>query len=247
MKLYPAIDLVAGQAVRLAQGRFEDMTVYDHSPLDLARRYAAAGHLHIVDLDGAKQGSPAHTELITRLVTELVAATELKIQIGGGIRSQDDVQRLLDAGADRVVIGSLAVKDPEATEVIFGAVGPERVTLAVDVRRDERGVPWVATHGWQKSESLTPYQLIEQYLAQGLQCVLCTDISRDGEMRGPNVELYRDLAGRYGEVAILASGGVSSLDDLRALKDTGAAGAVVGKALLEGVFTIEEAVEALAC
>ena len=239
MKIYPAIDLIAGQAVRLSQGRFDAKTVYQRSPIELARGYAAAGadFLHVVDLDGAKKGQPAHTGLLL----ELIAASGLQVQVGGGIRALEHVQALLEAGADRVIIGSLAVKQPQLTEQIFAAAGPEHITLAADARIDESGVPRVATHGWQADAALSVDDLITRYQPHGVRCILCTDISRDGEMRGPNVGLYRDLARRYPDIEILASGGVSTLDDLRALRDAGATGAVVGKALLQGAFTLEEA------
>ncbi|MCG8425623.1 MAG: 1-(5-phosphoribosyl)-5-[(5-phosphoribosylamino)methylideneamino]imidazole-4-carboxamide isomerase [Proteobacteria bacterium] len=242
MNIYPAIDLMSGRAVRLDQGQFDKQTVYETTPIELVQRYSAEGarYLHLVDLDGARQGTPAHTDLLL----DLVSKTGLSVQVGGGIRSLGHTRALLQAGADRVVLGSIAVAEPALTQGIVRRVGPEHITLAVDVRIDPSGEPRVATDGWQKDASLSANDLIERYQNHGVSRILCTDISRDGQMRGPNLALYRDLAGRFPDVEVLASGGVSSLDDLRVLAGTGVHGVIIGKALLQGAFTLKEA---LAC
>ncbi len=239
MKILPAIDLLAGRPVRLLQGDFAAVTHYPQDPVALARAYAEQGarHLHIVDLDGSRHGRPTETALIGRMV----AASGLEVQVGGGIRSLAQARALRDAGVARVVIGSLAVKDPATTGAILDALGPEAVTLAIDVRLVE-GRAEVASEGWLEASGLGPETLLARY--PGLRAALCTDIGRDGSLRGPNLALYRSLVAAWPALEIQASGGVGSLEDVRAVRATGADGLIIGKALLEGRFTLAEA---LAC
>ena len=231
MILIPAIDLRDGRCVRLLKGDFAHETRYDVDPATLAAEYAEAGArwLHIVDLDGAERGAPANLALIERMR----AAARVELQVGGGIRTRASLEQTL-AVAGRVVIGSLAVSDPELVAAWLMEFGPERVTLAIDVRLDAGGVPLVATHGWTRSSTLTLAAAIERYAAAGLRHVLCTDIDRDGALTGPNVELYRDSVARWPQIAFQASGGVRDAADLAALAATGVAATVSGKALLEG-------------
>ncbi len=231
MELIPAIDLRDGRCVRLYQGDFAQETRYDFDPLELAQRYRALGArwLHVVDLDGAKRGEPVNLDLVARLRE----TAGLGIQLGGGIRTRASLERALGA-ADRVVLGSLAVAEPATVAGWFGELGPERLTLALDVRLDPEGRALIATHGWTKASSLTLGGAIERYRAAGLKHVLCTDIDRDGALTGPNVALYADCARRWPEIAFQASGGVRDARDLAALAAAGAAAAVSGKALLEG-------------
>jgi phosphoribosylformimino-5-aminoimidazole carboxamide ribotide isomerase len=241
MIVYPAIDLRQGRCVRLSQGRFDQATAYAEDPLAAARGFAAAGAawLHVVDLDGAKDGNAAQTSLIKRIAAD----SGLQVQTGGGIRSEEQINAYLDGGIARVVIGSLALTNPGLVAGWLDRFGRERVVLALDVRPGADG--WhVATHGWQKDSGKTPFEVIDGYGAANLRHVLCTDVARDGLLAGPNVALYREIHARYPELAVQASGGVSGLDDLRALREAGAAGAVVGKALYEGRLTLAEA---LAC
>ncbi|MFH1725432.1 MAG: 1-(5-phosphoribosyl)-5-[(5-phosphoribosylamino)methylideneamino]imidazole-4-carboxamide isomerase [Elusimicrobiota bacterium] len=239
MKIYPAIDLIAGGCVRLSQGRFDRKTSYAADPVEVAKGYAAQGarYLHVVDLEGSRSGEGRQTDTIFRIVRE----SGLKAQVGGGVRSPEAAERYLAAGIDRVIFGSLAVKDEDAVKQALRSFGPERVTLAVDVRIQEGGTPLVAVSGWEEPAALSAWELIERFRDAGLNHVLCTDIERDGTGRGPNVPLYLEMARRYPELEVQASGGVGSLDDLRELKRSAIPSVIIGKALLDGRFTLEEA------
>lgn len=243
MILYPAIDLRLGRVVRLTEGSFESETAYRDDPETVAREFAAAGAtwLHLVDLDGAKDPAQRQTELVERVIR----ASGLKVQAGGGIRDQSQVEALLAAGVERVIIGSLAVKDPELIGIWLEKFGPERVILALDVRiQSGTDVPQVAIAGWRADSGLPLAEVINGFLKRGLKHLLCTDISRDGKLTGPNFELYAGLRRDFPGLEVQASGGVSSLEDLRRLRDEGAVGAIIGRALYEKKFTLAEA---LAC
>ncbi len=244
MKLYPAIDLINGSCVRLTQGDFAQSTTYHAQPLEVAKAYADAGatHLHVVDLDGAKAGRLMQAELIL----SIVRAGQLKVQVGGGVRSAQDVRTLLDGGVDRVVVGSLAVRDPATTQKLLAEFGGSRITLGLDVKfktDDPLKVARVATDAWQSSGAATAADIIEWYTPGGLQNVLCTDIGRDGMLSGPSFEWYAELRGLYPRLELQASGGVSSLADLSKLAALGMGAAIVGKALYEGRFTLAQAIE----
>ncbi len=237
MQLIPAIDLLDGRCVRLRHGEFEAVTFYDAEPAALAREYALAGAqwLHVVDLAASRDGAEADTGPLFSLLKE----TRQKVQTGGGVRDIEDVEARLEAGADRVVVGSVCASQPERFARWFQALGAERLVAALDVRIDEAGVAWPRIHGWTENADRELHDLLDELAGAGLRHLLCTDISRDGAMQGPNVELYRSLATRYPRLSIQASGGVSNLDDLRRLGDTGATAAITGKALLDGVFTLD--------
>lgn len=239
MKIYPAIDLINGKPVRLLQGDFSQQTNYPHDAVELACAYADAGaqHLHVVDLDGSRKGKMAQTRLIRRMAQQ----SGLKLQVGGGIRSPADVEILLECGVDKVVIGSLAVRDHGLATSMLELYGAEHVTMAIDVRISD-GKSEIATFGWQKAEGMEPVQLIKQY--PRLRHVLCTDIGRDGSLQGPNLQLYRDLVEAHPELSFQASGGVGSLQDIHDVSATGCSALIIGKALLEGRFRLEEALEA---
>jgi phosphoribosylformimino-5-aminoimidazole carboxamide ribotide isomerase len=242
MIIYPAIDLRGGRVVRLTEGRFDQEKSYGDDPLAVARDFAAAGAtwLHVVDLDGAKDPAKRQTVLVERLAR----ASGLRVQTGGGIREEAQVAALLATGARRVIVGSLAAKQPELVRGWLENFGPEQLILSPDVRLDASGTPRVAAAGWQESTGLALDDFLAGYLAAGLVHVLCTDISRDGRLAGPNTALYAQLVKNFPALQIQASGGVASLDDLRALQAAGAAGAIVGRALYEKKFTLREA---LAC
>ncbi len=242
MIVYPAIDLRGGQVVRLTEGRFDQEKNYGGDPLAVAKDFAAAGAtwLHVVDLDGAKDPTKRQTALVQKLAGE----SGLRMQTGGGIREVAQVEALLGAGAQRVIVGSLAVKEPARVREWLGRFGGDRIVLAPDVRLDAKGTPRVAAAGWQESTGLALDDFLQAYLPAGLIHILCTDINRDGKLSGPNTALYARLVARFPSLQIQASGGVSSLDDLHALQSTGAAGAIVGRALYEKKFTLQEA---LAC
>jgi len=242
MIIYPAIDLRGGRVVRLTEGRFDQEKTYGSDPLAVAREFAAAGAtwLHVVDLDGAKD--PAQRQ--TALVESLARDSGLQVQTGGGIREESQISALLAAGAQRVIVGSLAARQPNLVRAWLKQFGPEHIILSPDVRVDAAGTPRVAAAGWQESTGLALVELLNGFLAAGLRHILCTDISRDGKLTGPNAALYTALVKEFPTLQIQASGGVSSLEDLRALQATGAAGAIVGRALYEKKFTLSEA---LAC
>jgi phosphoribosylformimino-5-aminoimidazole carboxamide ribotide isomerase len=235
----PAIDLRGGRCVRLYQGEFDAETGYDHDPLELALEYQSAGcrELHVVDLDGARTGDPANLDIIRAIARE----TALTVQVGGGIRDQERLQRLFHCGVDRVVIGSQAVNRPETVTGWLREAGPQHIVIALDVRLDERGIPRVTSHGWTRDSELTLWQAVERFAEPPLSHVLCTDISRDGALTGPNVELYGEFVARFPEIGLQASGGVRDVTDLEALRACGAAAAITGKALLEGTLTRQEA------
>ena len=231
MDLLPAIDIRGGRCVRLLQGDFGQETRYEVNPVSLAQRYASLGAewLHIVDLDGAATGSPQNLDL----VATIAKTAGLKVQVGGGIRSPEDLARAL-AVAERVVIGSLGVTTPKLVEQWFEEYGPNRLTLALDVRVDDSGAAFVTTHGWTERTELTLWAALERYGPFGLQNVLCTDVDRDGALTGPNIALYRNCVTHCPGVAFQASGGVRNVGDLSQLAETGVAFAISGKALLEG-------------
>jgi phosphoribosylformimino-5-aminoimidazole carboxamide ribotide isomerase len=232
MKIIPAIDLRQGQCVRLFQGDFDRQTTYEKDPVALAGSYQTTGfsNLHIVDLDGARSGQQENQEIIRSIID----SSELAVQVGGGIRSVQQLESWLDAGVARVVIGSLAIIRPRLVSEWLASYGPEKVVLALDVTLDETGEPQVATHGWTRPGNITLWQCIDTYLDVGLQHVLCTDISRDGAMTGPNIELYAQLIGKYPQIQLQASGGVRDINDLKALDRIGLPAAISGRALLDG-------------
>lgn len=237
MQLIPAIDIRHGRCVRLLQGDFEAETRYEVDPGELARRYRSLGAewLHVVDLDGAASGEPANRDLIAGIA----ATTNLRVQLGGGIRSLDNLLEVLEY-ADRAVIGSLAVLEPDRVAGWLAEIGPERITLGFDVRISADGAAFVATHGWTRTTATSLADAIERYRGHGLRHVLCTDVTRDGALTGPNLELYADCVARWPALAFQASGGVRDVRDLELLAETGAASAISGKALLENRISEQE-------
>jgi len=239
MRLIPAIDLRGGKCVRLLQGRFDAETVYADDPAEVLARYLALGArlIHVVDLDGARDGAPGNREALKRLVA---AAPDAALQVGGGVRSRGVAEELLGIGVSRVVVGSLAVTQPAEIERWLQELGAERVVLAFDVRVDGDGVPCLATHGWERQTAANLWNAVRHFLAHGLRHVLCTDVARDGALSGPNLQLYAECVRRFPAVRWQASGGVSGLADLQALASTGVAGVVSGRALLEGRLNAKE-------
>jgi phosphoribosylformimino-5-aminoimidazole carboxamide ribotide isomerase len=238
MLLIPSIDLRGGHCVRLFKGAFDAETRYDLDPALLLGKYAdmGASWLHVVDLDGARDGKLGNRDLIA----QLAALKRLKIQVGGGLRSLPVMEDLFSAGVARAVIGSAAVEQPEIADEALRRFGPEAVCLAIDVKLDAGGVPRARTRGWVNESPLSLWELIERFSAQGLKHVLCTDIDRDGALAGPNLALYEEGRRRCPGIAWQASGGVRDAADLAALDRLGVAAAISGKALLEGRMTAEE-------
>ena len=237
--VYPALDIREGRVVRLLQGDYAQQTTYGNDPLPRAQAFAAAGAqwMHLVDLDAAKAGGYT----LASLLAQIAASTSLKVQTGGGVRGRDDVARILDAGASRVVIGSLAVRQPDDVEAWLGEFGPQRLTIALDTRQGDDGVWRLPIHGWTETADVTLDELASRYARAGMAHLLCTDISRDGMLSGPNIDLYAHLSAVLPGVAVQASGGVRDAVDIRAVKAAGCGGAVLGKALLEGHLQLEEA------
>ena len=232
MIIYPAMDLIGGHVVRLKQGRFDDVMTYSGAPAEALRRFADAGAewAHVVDLDGARAGRPVQHELIAGLA----ASAPLRLQVAGGFRERDQLVRMFDAGVSRVVVGSLAVKDPNTVREWFDEFGPERIALSLDVRL-ANGTPTVAVAGWTEDSGRSLWDIAE--LFPEARHFLITDIGRDGMLLGPNVELYEDIVRRLPNALVQASGGVSLIADLKRLPTDGA---IIGKALWEGQISLEE-------
>lgn len=239
--IIPAIDLIDGCVVRLHQGDYGARRDYGEDPLARLQRYQASGAqlLHIVDLTGAKDPKARQIPLLRELLGNL----SIPVQTGGGIRSADDVRSLLDAGAARVVVGSAAVKRTDEVAGWMKTFGADKLVLALDVRINKAGNAEIAVSGWQENSGVLMDDLIRAFEPAGLRYVLTTDISKDGTLAGPNTALYAKLAQTFPNIDFQASGGIGSLDDIRAVSHTGAAGVIVGRALLEGKFTLEEAIE----
>jgi len=235
--IWPAIDLMGGQCVRLHQGDFKQRTNYNSDPLACAKQFAAAGAtaLHIVDLDGAKSGSVCQQELITNIATN----TDLMVQAGGGIRKAQDIKCLLDGGVSRVIIGSLAVTEPETVLAWLGEFGSQQIVLAIDVRL-ENELPIPAIRGWQEQATTDLWQVLDCYDGK-VSNLLVTDIDRDGVLGGANAELYSLIKSKYPKINLLASGGIGNISDIKAVKGVGVDGVIIGKALYEKRFSLEEA------
>lgn len=238
MELIPAMDLRGGRVVRLLRGDFDAETRYEITPAELYAAYARAGarRLHVVDLDGARDGQAGNR----RLVAELAAIGTLQIQCGGGLRAARAVQALLATGVQRAVIGSAAVGEPGEVREWLDEFGADRLVLALDVRLDADDIPRVATHGWREQSGLALWEVLAGYEGAGLRHVLCTDVSRDGALAGPNLALYREALARFPAIRWQASGGIRDAGDLAALAGLGMTAAVSGKALLEGRIRPEE-------
>ncbi len=236
---YPAIDVRDGRVVRLQQGDYDRETRYADDPFVVAMRYADAGArwLHLVDLDAARAGGYTLAPLLRRIADDC----RLQVQTGGGVRDEAAVASMLECGASRVVIGSLAVREPAAVEAWLLRYGAERITIALDTRQDEAGTWQLPIHGWTERAELDLDACLRRYRDAGAKHLLCTDIARDGMMRGPNIDLYRMIVARGEGFALQASGGVRDVADIRAAREAGCAGAVLGRALLEGGMTIEDA------
>ena len=236
MQIFPAIDIFGGKAVRLLHGDYANMTVYSDNPILIAQDFIACGakNIHIVDLEGAKTGETPNLALISK-----IAACGLFAEVGGGIRSEDVAARYLDAGVGRVILGTAAVTDPALLERLVARFGG-KIAVSVDVKDG-----YAAIRGWQENSSLTCDALCQRLQDTGVKTVICTDISRDGAMRGTNRQLYADLSARYA-MNFIASGGVSSMEDVIALRDMGVYGVIIGKAYYTGAIDLKKAIEVTA-
>ena len=234
MFIYPAIDLYDGKAVRLYKGDYAQMTVYSENPAEVAKAFAAAGsrHIHLVDLEGAKKGEPANLDTIRSIID----AADLFVEVGGGIRSMDTIESYLSIGVDRVILGTAAVTDPEFLEAALAKYG-EKIAVGVDLKDG-----FVAIKGWTETSALTADAFFAKMEQLGVKTIICTDISRDGAMKGTNRELYKALSEKYA-IDLIASGGVSSLEDVQALAEMNLHGAIIGKAYYIGAIDLKTAIE----
>lgn len=233
IEVIPAIDVIDGKCVRLTRGDFEQKRVYNESPLDVARAFEDAGcrHLHVVDLDGAK-----NQHIVNYKVLETIASnTELKIDFGGGLKSDDDVRIAFECGAEKITGGSIAVKSPTTFERWLSTYGSRRIILGADTRNGK-----IATDGWQKdsNESIIPF--IEEYVQKGITQIISTDVKCDGTLTGPSIELYSTILDKFPRLYVIASGGVGRLSDIAALENAGIPAVIVGKALYENCITLKD-------
>jgi phosphoribosylformimino-5-aminoimidazole carboxamide ribotide isomerase len=236
MLIIPAIDLQQGQCVRLKQGQFNQVSVYQDDPIKLAYRYLSLGakHLHVVDLDGAKTGIIQQLNLLQSLV-----ASGLNLQVGGGIRNLESARACLRAGIKKVVIGSVAVSNPDLTAEIIQQIEPQNIILAVDIHMGIEGVPHPAIHGWQTATKKSLWDIVNYYQMLGIKDILCTDIACDGMMKGPNFALYTEAVTRFSQIRWQASGGIRGVDDLYQLHSLGVAAAILGRMLYETDFDLK--------
>ena len=235
MKLFPAIDLYDGKAVRLFKGDYNNMTVYSENPTQIARDFESKGakYIHLVDLEGAKDGTTPNIEIVKQIANE----TSLFCEIGGGIRTMETVKTYLESGVDRVILGTAAVENPDFLKEAVGKYG-EKIAVGVDIKDG-----FVAIKGWLEKSQFTCFEFCEKMQNLGVKTLICTDISKDGAMKGTNRELYKELSQRF-SIDITASGGVSSVEDVEALRQLDLYGAIIGKAYYIGAIDLKEALEA---
>jgi phosphoribosylformimino-5-aminoimidazole carboxamide ribotide isomerase len=233
MKIIPAIDIIDGKCVRLSQGDYAQKTVYNEDPLEVAKEFEDHGirYLHLVDLDGAKSSKVVNWSVLERIATK----TNLHIDFGGGVKSDDDIRGVFNAGAKQVTAGSIAVKSPETVERWINEFGGERIILGADVRNRK-----IAINGWLEESELEISAFLERYLKMGICTSICTDISKDGMLQGASTELYVDLLKQFPDLQLIASGGVTSIQEIIELQQKGLHGAIVGKAIYEGRITLKE-------
>jgi phosphoribosylformimino-5-aminoimidazole carboxamide ribotide isomerase len=233
MRIIPAIDIIDSKCVRLVQGDYAQKTIYNENPLDVAKSFEDAGltHLHLVDLDGAKAGRVVSW----KVVESITSGTSLKVDFGGGIKTTEEVERLLNLGVDQVNFGSVAVREPDKITGWIDQFGTDRIILSADVKNE-----MISIDGWQQNSAINIVSFLRDYIQRGIMHVTCTDIRTDGMLTGPNVELYKKILLNFPQLHLIASGGVSSLEDLHELKQIGADGAIVGKAIYEGRIALKE-------
>ncbi|MGI9249165.1 MAG: 1-(5-phosphoribosyl)-5-[(5-phosphoribosylamino)methylideneamino]imidazole-4-carboxamide isomerase [Woeseiaceae bacterium] len=238
MRIIPAIDLKDGKCVRLFKGDFAKTTEYSNDPVAVGRRFSKLDvrDLHIVDLDGARSGTQENRSI----VAAIAADSGLQVQLGGGIRDRAIVANWLKSGVTRCVIGSLAITQPQSVRAWIEEFGADRIVLALDVNIRADNVPVLTTHGWTEDAGLSLWDCIDSYSGAGITHVLCTDVSRDGAMSGPNFELYAEILTRYPGLQLQASGGVRIIEDLQKLRAQGLPAAITGRALLDGEITASE-------
>lgn len=233
MKIIPAIDLIDAKCVRLTQGDYSQKTIYNEDPLEVAKEFEGAGltRLHLVDLDGAKAKKVINWKVLERIATH----TSLVIDFGGGVRTSEDLEVVFNSGAKMVTAGSIAVNQPDVVAGWLSRFGADKIILGADVKGD-----YIAIHGWQEQGTVKWPSFIEGYTQQGITQVICTDVAKDGMLQGPSVGLYKDILAQFPSLQLIASGGVSNMDDLHQLNDIGVAGTILGKAIYEGRVSLKE-------
>lgn len=233
MRIIPAIDIIDGKCVRLTQGDYAQKKIYNENPLDVARSFEDAGltHLHLVDLDGARHGKVVNWEVIEAVVS----GTLMHVDFGGGIKTAEEIERLIAIGVNQVNLGSVAVKDPQKITEWLLQFDSRRIILSADVKNE-----MISINGWQHDSAINIVTFLKDYIQRGIEHVTCTDISTDGMLTGPNIELYKKILLSFPQLNLIASGGVASVDDLRELQTIGVDGVIVGKAIYEGRITLKE-------
>lgn len=233
MRIIPAIDLIDGKCVRLTQGDYAQKKIYNENPLDVAKSFEDQGlqYLHLVDLDGAKAGKVTNWKVVESITTH----TRLVVDFGGGIKTDDEIRKLFERGVQQVNLGSIAVKEPQKVIQWIDEFGSDKIILSADVKNNT-----IAISGWQESSSINIRNFLRDYIENGIEYVTCTDISTDGMLTGPNIELYKTLILSFPQLHLVASGGVGNMEDLHELKRIGVDGVIVGKAIYEGRVKLEE-------
>ncbi|HXR80791.1 MAG TPA: 1-(5-phosphoribosyl)-5-[(5-phosphoribosylamino)methylideneamino]imidazole-4-carboxamide isomerase [Saprospiraceae bacterium] len=233
MRIIPAIDIIDGKCVRLTQGDYAQKKIYNENPLEVAQEFESAGlqFLHLVDLDGAKAGKVVNWKVVESICKE----TKLDVDFGGGIKTAEQIKQLFDFGVKQVNLGSIAVKDPKIVKEWIDRFSSEKIILSADVKNE-----MIAISGWQENSAIPITTFLSDYVKNGIEYVTCTDISTDGMLSGPNVDLYKNILLTFPQLHIIASGGVSCLEDLHELNQIGADGVIVGKAIYEGRITLDE-------
>jgi len=236
MKIIPAIDLISGKAVRLTKGDYNQKKEYSDSPVEVAKTFEEAGitNLHLVDLDGAKAQKPQNLDVLQSITSN----TNLKVDFGGGVKSNESLKAVLNAGAQQITAGSIAAKNPELVYSWLKEFGAEKVILGADVINEK-----IAISGWQEDSGLDLFPFLERYMAQGVTYCICTDVSKDGMLQGPSVDLYQKILKEFPSLKLIASGGVAQLSDLHELEDLGVYATIVGKAYYEGRISLEQLAE----
>jgi phosphoribosylformimino-5-aminoimidazole carboxamide ribotide isomerase len=238
MEIIPAIDIIDGKCVRLSQGDYTQKKEYSAQPMEIARQYEAAGirRLHLVDLDGAKQKKVVNLAVLEKIAT----GTNLHIDFGGGVQSDEDIEQVYNAGAQQVTAGSIAVKNPELVEQWLQKYGSEKLILGADVKGEK-----IAISGWEEESDHDLIPFLQEYRQKGFQYVICTDISKDGMLQGPAFSLYNKIQNALPEMKVIASGGVSHTEDLRQLQKNNVFGVIIGKAIYEGKIQLKDLQEFL--
>jgi phosphoribosylformimino-5-aminoimidazole carboxamide ribotide isomerase len=233
LKIIPAIDLIDGKCVRLTQGDYAHKKVYNENPLEVAKEFEASGikYLHLVDLDGAKSSGVVNWKVLNQISTQ----TNLKIDFGGGIKSDKDLEIAFENGASQLNIGSIAVKNKELFLNWVQKYGSEKIILSADVKNEE-----IAVNGWQENSGINLFGFLEEYLAKGIQHVVCTDVSKDGTLQGTAIELYTKILNQFSDIKLIASGGISKIEDVDELAKTSISGVIIGKAIYENKISLKE-------